>query len=119
MWMGMRITAGARASEVTPLLGRYMDDVLGPSFLNYLRLFQELDAHSAYHLLREIEAPALIIAGMLDVLTPPYQSAEMARRMPNAEFIRLWRSSHFSMLERPEVVIPAMRRFLDQRARYW
>jgi pimeloyl-ACP methyl ester carboxylesterase len=52
---------------------------------------------------------------MLDVLTPPYQSAEMARRMPNAEYIRLWRSSHFSMLERPEVVIPAMRAFLDRR----
>ena len=118
MWLGMRITAGARASEVTPLLGRYMDDVLGPSFVNYLRLFQELDAHSMYHLLREIEAPALIIAGMLDVLTPPYQSAEMARRMSNAEYIRLWRSSHFSMLERPEVVIPAMRRFLEQRARF-
>jgi 3-oxoadipate enol-lactonase len=118
MWLGLRLTAGARASEVTPLLSRYMDDVLGPSFPNYLRLFQELDAHSTYHLLREIEAPALIIAGMLDVLTPPYQSAEMARRMPNSELIRLWRSSHFSMLERPEVVIPAMRRFLEQRARY-
>jgi 3-oxoadipate enol-lactonase len=118
MWLGMRLTAGARASEVTPLLSRYMDDVLGPSFPNYLRLFQELDAHSTYHLLREIEAPALIIAGMLDVLTPPYQSAEMARRMPNSELIRLWRSSHFSMLERPDVVIPAMRNFLEQRARY-
>jgi pimeloyl-ACP methyl ester carboxylesterase len=118
MWLGMRVTAGARASAVTPLLGRYMDDVLGPSFVNYLRLFQELDAHSMYHLLREIEAPALIIAGMLDVLTPPYQSAEMARRMKDAEYIRLWRSSHFSMLERPEVVIPAMRRFLEERARF-
>jgi pimeloyl-ACP methyl ester carboxylesterase len=118
MWMVMRLTAGTRASTITPLLGRYFDDVLGPSFTNYLRLFQELDAHSAYHLLRHIQAPALIIAGMLDVLTPPYQSAEMARRMPDAEYIRLWRSSHFSMLERPEVVIPAIRKFLEQRARY-
>ena len=118
MWLGMRLTAGPRTSELTPLLGRYMDDVLGPSFTNYLRLFQELDAHSTYHLLRHIEAPALIIAGMLDVLTPPYQSAEMARRIPDSEYIRLWRSSHFSMLERPEVVVPAMRRFLEQRARF-
>jgi len=118
MWLGMRLTAGARASEVTPLLARYMDDVLGPSFTNYLRLFQELDAHSTYHLLRHIQAPALIIAGMLDVLTPPYQSAEMARRMPDAEYIRLWRSSHFSLLERPDVVIPAMRRFLETRAAF-
>lgn len=118
MWLGFRLTAGARVGELTPLLGRYMDDVLGPSFTNYLRLFQELDAHSTYHLLRHIEAPALVIAGMLDVLTPPYQSAEIARRLPDAEYIRLWRSSHFSMLERPDVVIPAIARFLTGRARF-
>jgi pimeloyl-ACP methyl ester carboxylesterase len=111
-----RLTAGARHAEITPLLARYMDDVLGPSFPNYLRLFQELDAHSTYHLLREIEAPALVIAGMLDILTPPYQSREIAQRLPNAELVRLWRSSHFSMLERPEIVIPAMEKFLTSRA---
>jgi pimeloyl-ACP methyl ester carboxylesterase len=117
-WMFLYLTSGARARELTPLLSRYMDDVLGPSFTNYLRLFQELDAHSTYHLLREIEAPALVISGLLDALTPAYQSREIARRMPNAEHIQLLRSSHFSMIERPEVVIPAMQRFFEQRA-HW
>lgn len=117
-WAFMRLMAGRRARDLTPLLSRYVDDVLGPSFPNYLRLFQELDAHSTYHLLREIEAPALVISGFFDILTPPYQSKEIADRMPNAEYIRLWRSSHFSMLERPEIVIPAMQRFLEQKARY-
>jgi 3-oxoadipate enol-lactonase len=117
-WAFMRLMAGRRARDLTPLLSRYVDDVLGPSFPNYLRLFQELDAHSTYHLLREIDVPALVISGFFDMLTPPYQSKEIADRMPNAEYIRLWRSSHFSMLERPEIVIPAMKRFLEQRARY-
>ena len=117
-WALMRLIAGPRARELSPLISRYMDDVLGPSFPNYLRLFQELDAHSTYHLLREIEAPALVISGMLDILTPPYQSRDIAGRMPDAEYIRLWRSSHFSMLERPDIVVPAMRRFLEQRARW-
>lgn len=117
-WMFLYLTSGARARELTPLLSRYMDDVLGPSFTNYLRLFQELDAHSTYHLLREIEAPALVISGLLDALTPAYQSREIARRMPNAEHVPLWRSSHFSMIERPDVVIPAMQRFLAERARW-
>jgi pimeloyl-ACP methyl ester carboxylesterase len=117
-WAFMRLMAGPRARDLAPLISRYMDDVLGPSFPNYLRLFQELDAHSTYHLLREIEAPALVISGMFDILTPPYQSKDIAKRMPNAEYIRLVRSSHFSMLERPEVVIPAMKHFLEQRARY-
>ncbi len=119
MWLMMYlISGGDRASEITPLLSRYLDDVLGPSFPNYLRLFQELDAHSTYHLLREIEAPALVISGLFDTLTPAYQSREIANRLPNAEHIQLLRSSHFSMIERPEVVIPAMKRFLDQRARW-
>jgi pimeloyl-ACP methyl ester carboxylesterase len=117
-WAFMRLVAGPHARELSPLIARYMDDVLGPSFPNYLRLFQELDAHSTYHLLREITAPALVISGMLDILTPPYQSKDIAARLPDAEYIRLWRSSHFSMLERPEVVVPAMRRFLDERARW-
>jgi 3-oxoadipate enol-lactonase len=118
MTAGMLLTAGRRARSLAPLVSRYLDDILGPSFPNYLRLFQELDAHSTYHLLRHIHAPALVISGMLDILTPAYQSKEIARRMPDAEYIRLWRSSHFSMLERPEVVIPAMRQFLEERARW-
>lgn len=117
-WAFMRLMAGRRARDLTPLLSRYVDDVLGPSFPNYLRLFQELDAHSTYHLLREIDAPALVISGFFDILTPPYQSKEIADRMPNAEYVRLWRSSHFSMLERPEIVIPAMKRFLEEKARF-
>lgn len=117
-WALMRLIAGPRARELAPLISRYMDDVLGPSFPNYLRLFQELDAHSTYHLLREIDAPALVVSGMLDILTPAYQSKDIAARMPNAEYVRLWRSSHFSMLERPDVVVTAMKRFLEQRARW-
>jgi hypothetical protein len=30
-----------------------------------------------------------VIAGMLDVLTPAYQSREIARRLPDAELIKL------------------------------
>jgi pimeloyl-ACP methyl ester carboxylesterase len=117
-YLMLLLTAGARARELVPLLSRYLDDVLGPSFRNFLRLFQELDAHSVYHLLPEIEAPALVISGQLDPLTPAFQSREMARRLPHAEHVALFRSSHFSLVERPEVVVPAIRRFLDERARY-
>jgi 3-oxoadipate enol-lactonase len=118
-WLLLYLTSGgAQARTITPMLSRYLDDVLGPSFTNYLRLFQELDAHSTYHLLREIEAPALVISGLLDALTPAYQSREIARRLPDADYIQLWRSSHFSLIERPEVVLPAMKGFLDVRARW-
>ena len=105
------LTAGPRAFELRPLLDRYMGDVLGPSFDNYLRLFQELDAHTVYHVLPEITAPALVISGALDLLTPQRQSFEIARRLPNATHLPLARASHFSLLERPDAVLPAMERF--------
>jgi len=113
----MFITAGPKTLELRPVLRRYFKDCLGPSFRSYMRLFQELDAHSAYHLLPEITAPALIISGRLDFLTPAYQSDEMARRMPNAERLSITRASHFALLERSEVVLGAMRRFLANRVR--
>jgi pimeloyl-ACP methyl ester carboxylesterase len=116
--MMLSLTAGRRANGFGPMLRRYMDDVLGPSFANFLRLFQELDAHSVYHVLPMIQAPALVISGMFDIMTPAYQSREIARRLPNAQRIALKRSSHFSLLERPEVVVPAVREFLNRRARF-
>jgi hypothetical protein len=57
--------------------------------LNYLRLFQELNAHSVYHLLRHIEQPTLVVSGLLDVLTPAYQSMPRNRRTASI-LCRLW-----------------------------
>ncbi len=83
-----------------------------------LRLFQELDAHSAYHLLPEISAPTLVVSGALDFLTPAYQSRQIAARMPNAEHLQLARASHFALHERRDEVLRAMRTFLDERAQW-
>ena len=112
----LALTAGRRAVALAPLLRRYFDDVLGDDFENFLRLFQELDAHSVYHLLPEIRAPALVVSGLLDMLTPARQSREIAARLPDAEHLALARASHFALLERPELVVPAVQRFLDARA---
>lgn len=113
------MTAGARRSwELRPMLRRYMDDVLGPSFDNFMRLFQELDAHSVYHLLPDIDTPALVISGAFDVLTPARQSREIARRMPHAQRLALLRASHFCLLERPDVVLPAVDELLTSRAEW-
>ena len=112
------LTAGRGSFALKPTLRRYMDDVLGPSFDNYMRLFQELDAHSVYHVLPEIDAPALVISGALDVLAPARQSADIARRMPHAQRLALWRASHFALLERPDVVLPAIEEFLSSQARW-
>ncbi len=112
------LTAGRRGIALRPALRRYMDDVLGPSFDNYLRLFQELDAHSVYHLLPEIQSPALVVSGLLDALTPARQSWEIHWRLRDSKHLALLRASHFSLLEHPELVVPAVRTFLETRARW-
>jgi len=40
--------------------------------VNYVRLIMELDAHSVYHLLPEIQHPILLISGLFDPVTPAY-----------------------------------------------
>lgn len=114
--LALSVTAGPKALKMRPMLRRYMADMVGPSFNNFLGLFQEIDAHSVYHLLPEIEAHALVISGLLDPLTPASQSREIARRMPHAEHLGIARASHFCLLERPNVVLPAIDKFLKQHA---
>ena len=109
----------ARPAQMTPVMARYMREVFDPrTFPNYLRLFQELDAHSVLHHLRDIHVPALVVSGAWDWLTPAYQSHVIAKRLPDAEAIHLRRASHFVLLERPEVVVPATKSFLNKRARW-
>lgn len=111
--------SGTSPTQLRPAISRYMREVFDEkSFPNYLRLFQELDAHSVYHHLRDIRAPALVISGAFDWFTPAYQSREIAARLPFAESLHLLRGSHFVLLERPEVVMPAIERFLSERTRW-
>lgn len=72
--------------------------------VNYFKLASCLDAHSCFHALDEIAQPTLIIAGMLDVLTPAYHSFEMASRMPNARLFCYNFGSHFCALEYHEEI---------------
>ena len=78
---------------------------------------KELDWHSSYEQLPAIETPALIVSGDRDYFMPPRKSHEMADRMPNAAHLRAPRSTHFALLEHPEIVIPAVREFLDTQVR--
>jgi pimeloyl-ACP methyl ester carboxylesterase len=113
------LIAGTPFANTQPLLTRYTREVFDErTFPNYLHLFQELDAHSALPHLRYVDPPALVVSGTFDWLTPAYQSRVIAARLKNAELLELKRASHFVLLERPEVVNPAVLRFLETRARW-
>jgi len=101
-----------RQPRIKDLYRQYMQDIFATDFGNYLRLFQELDAHSVYHLLRQIPHPTLIVSGRLDYLTPAYQSREMHRKIPRATHLSIRGGTHFVLVEYPERVVSRIESFL-------
>lgn len=102
-----------RSPYFADVLEQYTNDIFGESFSNYLRLFQELDAHSTYHNLGEITHPALVVWGVLDFLTPAYLSRRIRNRLINAYTMRLYLGTHFAHLEYPKLVPKRILNFLD------
>eukprot|EP00127_Corallochytrium_limacisporum_P006347 Clim_evm58s225 gene=Clim_evmTU58s225 len=106
------------------LTERYLTDIFGHGpkhTANYIRLFQELDAHSVYHVLPYLAPPALLVSGYFDFLTPAYMSYEIAHRMPTTYHSAYFAASHFAMAERPEDVVSDVASFLamkDMRRRF-
>ena len=82
---------------------------------HWLRMFQELNAHSVFHLLPSIESthPVLIISGFWDMITPPMQSVELARRIPHSVHYCDPFSSHASICESPESCVAEISCFLE------
>lgn len=58
--------------------------------------------HEALDRLDRIVAPALVIAGAEDILTPPRLSREVAEQIPGAEFVLLPGEAHQPFQESPE-----------------
>ncbi|MCO4764366.1 MAG: alpha/beta hydrolase, partial [Myxococcales bacterium] len=106
-WLRKRLSP-SRQSTLTLGMRQYMRDVTTTDMSVFLRLFQELDAHSVYHELPEVTVPATVISGAFDYLTPAYQSRHIARRLPNAHHVSLRLGTHFVLLERPEAVLRAV-----------
>lgn len=106
-WLRKRLIR-KKHSTLTLGMRQYVNDVTQTRVENFLHLFQQLDAHSVYHLLPEVKAPTLVISGGLDYLTPAYQSREIARRIPGAKHLSIPFATHFVLLERPERVVGAI-----------
>ncbi|MBL8964995.1 MAG: alpha/beta hydrolase [Phycisphaeraceae bacterium] len=64
--------------------------------------------------LPEIKAPALIVWGRQDAITPPEAAQEFASRLPDARIVWLDECSHAPMVEHPERFGQAMNDFCDE-----
>ncbi len=70
------------------------------AFLELLLCFSALDITADLH---RITAPALVVAGELDVLKPRRYAESIAREIPGAEFALIPQAGHAAMWERPGV----------------
>lgn len=59
-------------------------------------------AHDTGDRLRKITAPTLVVAGGLDIVTPPRYGRAVADRIPNARFVVLPEEAHQPFQERPD-----------------
>ncbi len=80
-------------------------DVLHADFLACDR-FDVLDR------LAEVEAPALVLCGAEDRMTPPKYSRFLAERIPAARLVIIEGAGHMVMLEKPGQVAQAVQEFL-------
>jgi pimeloyl-ACP methyl ester carboxylesterase len=62
--------------------------------------------------LSEIAAPALVICGQHDAISPPAEMRGIAERLPRARFVEIKDAGHMAPLEQPAAVNAALREFL-------
>lgn len=63
-------------------------------------------------LLPRIAVPTLVVVGEEDEITPPEESARMAREIPGAQLVVIPEAGHLASAERPEAFNVALRDFL-------
>ena len=59
-------------------------------------------------------APSCVVCGVLDELTPPELSVEMAELMPNCKLTLLETTGHLSTMEAPESCLEAMQSLIER-----
>lgn len=91
---------------------RHMVDIDLPMFL---RMLWSAGEHSAADLLRQIDVPALVIAGDRDTFTPPRYAEEMAAALPKGELLMVPGGTHVVPIERRELVRERVEKFLRER----
>ncbi|SOZ38006.1 Aminoacrylate hydrolase (fragment) (plasmid) [Cupriavidus neocaledonicus] len=72
--------------------------------------------HDAFDELPSIATPTLVLVGQRDFCAPPYFSAELAERIPQAQFTIL-DGGHFIFLEKPELLHDIVEVFIAKHER--
>ena len=96
-------------------LRRYLHHMSGMSLKTFARMVVALGEHSAWDLLPEVRVPTLIIGGQLDAFSPVDLSNKMNSLLPDSELLMLPDATHAGLIEQPDTINLAVRRFLRRR----
>lgn len=83
---------------------KYFNQFLLPSLQN---------VHLSVQDLKDIKAPSLIIHGKKDRSAPYGGGRDWASMLPNARLLTIENAAHVPWIEAPDIVMPAIRTFLD------
>jgi pimeloyl-ACP methyl ester carboxylesterase len=76
--------------------------------------FQACDNFDLREQVAAIQAPALVICGSNDIMTPPRLSEALAATLPHARLVMIPQAGHMLPLERPEELADAVISFLSR-----
>lgn len=69
---------------------------------------------SAEELLPHLDLPTLVLVGEHDLISPPAEMRELARKIPAAQFVLLAEAGHLAPWEQPAAMNAALDRFLQE-----
>jgi pimeloyl-ACP methyl ester carboxylesterase len=111
MKMGDLDAEHARIEDVLP----YLTHMVAVDIGMFLRMLKAAGEHSAENFLGDIKVPVLIVAAERDTFTPVWLSETLAREIPDADMLMVPAGSHAAPVERADLVVPRIRRFLSER----
>ncbi|MGH8623589.1 MAG: alpha/beta fold hydrolase [Burkholderiales bacterium] len=99
-----------RRPEIVRAVTQVISQQNVPGMVGALRALR--DRADSTPLLGQIRVPVLVIAGDDDQVTPAEGMREMARAIPDAEFVLIPEAGHLSPIEQPNAVSAAINDFL-------
>jgi pimeloyl-ACP methyl ester carboxylesterase len=90
----------------------YLEHATHMDLLLFLRMLKAAGDYSAESFLKEVDVPALVIAGEADTFTHYHLAQEMAAALPKGQFLLIPGATHAAPLEHRELVAKRISEFI-------
>ena len=95
------------------MVAHWRAKVLGCNTAGYIACCEAIRDVDTLDRLHRIQVPALVIAGELDLGTPPAMARAIAGQISGAQLVVLPEASHLSVLEQPQAFIQTVDTWLQ------